>query len=512
MTFLMLITSPFIIGFITLAFIKFIYTYWDRQGFVSVQPKLIYGNLRPTVKYQQTFSNNINNLYWESITTPYIGIFLLCRPAILIRDLNLARRILIHDHEYFDHRGGKNYDPFSANLFSSKTLNAPHLNEKLSQIFNSRNNQTLFETILNEGHRLTIELEKYANEPGPVTVNLQKVLQTHILNTLSSLCFGLNVNLFEANSIIHKQDNNQFKLINNEISKNGGTSRIQQALKFLYPNTMGKFTKGSTDVESYLVDTVHNVFRSRKENNIVRGDLIQLFINQQENDNKKEDNSTPLTIQEIAAQLFNFYSNGTQILSHTIASFVHELTHNQDELDKVLNELDLALKKNHDEITYEMIQEMSYLDLCLKETLRKVPPISLISRECTKNYVIESTGQTIKTGMKIIIPVTSIQNDPKYFKSPEKFMPERFLFENTKFMTADAYMPFGIGIHSCPGNELTKLILKTTMVAVLRQFVLEPIETNSEITTKCSKTTETDKHHELLKKVIVKRRTELNNN
>lgn len=68
----------------------------------------------------------------------------------------------------------------------------------------------------------------------------------------------------------------------------------------------------------------------------------------------------------MAAQLFSFYSAGTQTLSHTVASCLTELLSNQDILDKLLDDIDNTLKRHHGEVTHDAIQEMSYLELCLK--------------------------------------------------------------------------------------------------------------------------------------------------
>lgn len=211
-------------------FIKHIYTYWDRQGIINIRPKLFYGNLRPTVKYQRTFPNNLNDLYWEAISVPYIGIYLLCRPALLIRDLGLIKRILVHDQESFKHRGiycNGASDPMSANLFSTKDRLWNELHAKLSPLFSTRQTASLFETVQREGRRLTNELGKYANDVEPV-INLQKLLHTYTLNVIGSVFFGLDINLFEDTT-------HAFNYFNEEVGKSGWMSRIRQAQAFLYP-------------------------------------------------------------------------------------------------------------------------------------------------------------------------------------------------------------------------------------------------------------------------------------
>lgn len=68
----------------------------------------------------------------------------------------------------------------------------------------------------------------------------------------------------------------------------------------------------------------------------------------------------------MAAQLFSFYSAGTKTLSHTVASCLTELMQNQSSLGKLVEEIDETLKKYNGEVTYDGVQEMSYLELCIK--------------------------------------------------------------------------------------------------------------------------------------------------
>lgn len=83
-------------------------------------------------------------------------------------------------------------------------------------------------------------------------------------------------------------------------------------------------------------------------------------------------------------------------------------------------------------------------------------------------------------------------------------MPERFLEENARYVTEDAYMPFGDGPRLCPARELAQVIVKSAIVAVLSMFTLHLRENVSEtMTNKCGAN---------LKNVIIKPRTEINNN
>lgn len=75
------------------------------------------------------------------------------------------------------------------------------------------------------------------------------------------------------------------------------------------------------------------------------------------------------------------------------------------------------------------------------------PPASELRRIVTKDYLIPGTKLMLPKDSRILIPVHSLQNDPKYFPEPEKFKPERFSADIRK----GTYLPFGDGPRICIG-------------------------------------------------------------
>jgi cytochrome P450 len=86
------------------------------------------------------------------------------------------------------------------------------------------------------------------------------------------------------------------------------------------------------------------------------------------------------------------------------------------------------------------------------ETLRKYPPVPLLTRECTKKYTIPGTNVTVEEGMSVVIPVVGIHKDPKYYPDPERFDPSRFSDEVKRKRHHFAYLPFGEGPRICIGK------------------------------------------------------------
>ena len=88
----------------------------------------------------------------------------------------------------------------------------------------------------------------------------------------------------------------------------------------------------------------------------------------------------------------------------------------------------------------------------IPETLRKYPPLTVLLRRSTEKYTFSGTNVTIPKGVKVWIPIYSIQRDANYYPDPETFYPERFDKEFTKSRHPMLYLPFGSGPRNCIGK------------------------------------------------------------
>ncbi len=79
----------------------------------------------------------------------------------------------------------------------------------------------------------------------------------------------------------------------------------------------------------------------------------------------------------------------------------------------------------------------------------------MVSRVCNQDYTLPGTSIVLKKGQRILIPIYSLHNDPKYYENPEKFIPERFANSD---IFSKPYLPFGDGPRICPGVLRLRLV------------------------------------------------------
>ncbi|XP_044260028.1 cytochrome P450 4C1-like isoform X1 [Tribolium madens] len=126
--------------------------------------------------------------------------------------------------------------------------------------------------------------------------------------------------------------------------------------------------------------------------------------------------------------------------------------------------------------SYNDLQNLKYLERCIKETLRLYPSVHFISRTLGQD-VTTSGGYILPKHSIAIIHIYDVHHNAEIYPDPEKFDPDRFLPENVQKRHPYAFLPFSAGPRNCIGQKFAMLELKTAICAILANFTLKPIDT-----------------------------------
>lgn len=144
------------------------------------------------------------------------------------------------------------------------------------------------------------------------------------------------------------------------------------------------------------------------------------------------------------------FSAGSETSSTTIIWALAEMMKKPSVLAKAQAEVRQVLKekKGFQQID---LDELKYLKLVIKETLRMHPPIPLlVPRECMEDTKIDGYNIPFKT--RVIVNAWAIGRDPESWDDPESFSPERFENSSVDFLGSHhQFIPFGAGRRICPG-------------------------------------------------------------
>lgn len=156
---------------------------------------------------------------------------------------------------------------------------------------------------------------------------------------------------------------------------------------------------------------------------------------------------------------------GVHDTSKTAIAFALYLLAKHPEIQtRVYNELKIFLQPGVD-VTEDDLLHFPYLEAVLKESLRLYTPVPYVARKITSE--ITTGGFTFPKDAEIIISPFLMARNPKYFKDPLNFDPDRFIGITSP---PPGYNPFSIGARKCTGSKVIIRILKVLLARLIMKF------------------------------------------
>ena len=127
--------------------------------------------------------------------------------------------------------------------------------------------------------------------------------------------------------------------------------------------------------------------------------------------------------------------------------------------------------------TFSNIQELTYTERVLKESMRLYPPIYSVLRESTEKT--ELNGYHLSKGSIFMLPQWGVHRDSRWYDEPERFYPDRWVSERTCNRPEYAYFPFGGGTRRCIGEKFAMMEAKIVLSLITQQYQLELVSDDS---------------------------------
>ncbi|XP_052891120.1 cytochrome P450 4d2-like [Anopheles moucheti] len=169
--------------------------------------------------------------------------------------------------------------------------------------------------------------------------------------------------------------------------------------------------------------------------------------------------------EEVYNQVNNFMFAGHDTTSSAITFILYACAKYPDVQQRVYEEISAEIPPE-EPISQQRINNLKYLELVIKESLRMFPPVPYFSRHIDHDTTVGSIR--LRKGSTIVFGAYTMHHNPEYFPEPDQFRPERFEDGESKrnpFM----YIPFSAGSRNCIGQKFALNELKTALAKILRQ-------------------------------------------
>ncbi|OLN87586.1 putative sterigmatocystin biosynthesis P450 monooxygenase stcS-like protein 5 [Colletotrichum chlorophyti] len=184
------------------------------------------------------------------------------------------------------------------------------------------------------------------------------------------------------------------------------------------------------------------------------------------------------------SQLKVFLLAGHDTTASTLSFAYYLLDRYPSVLQKVLAEHDevlgrdtgLAVSNIIDNPT--LLNQLSYTNAVLKETLRLYPPIGTVREGAPDLFLTQpATGERFPTdGFMLFISSPAMHRWEALWPEPDKMIPERWLVKegDPLYPLKSAFRPFELGPRNCIGQELAMMEMRLILALTIREYAVSP--------------------------------------
>ncbi|OWM78649.1 hypothetical protein CDL15_Pgr002820 [Punica granatum] len=219
--------------------------------------------------------------------------------------------------------------------------------------------------------------------------------------------------------------------------------------------------------------TNREVWRLGKE---VKKSIMNLMIN--------ENNGNPQNFLDVLTKNFiGSHSNrhlivdncktmffaGHETTANTISFTLILLAHHAEWQNRARDEV-VEIIKDGKILTADMLNRMKILNMVIYETLRLYPPGPFMAKETSEEMKFGKF--LIPKGVNVWLPLSALHRDPANWGADASvFNPERFANGiSSACKLPFLFMPFGVGIRTCVGQNYAMTELKIVLALVLSKF------------------------------------------
>ncbi|KAL1783542.1 cytochrome P450 4F6 isoform X1 [Sigmodon hispidus] len=188
----------------------------------------------------------------------------------------------------------------------------------------------------------------------------------------------------------------------------------------------------------------------------------------------KDEHGKELSDEDIRAEADTFMFGGHDTTASGLSWILYNLARHPEYQERCRQEVrELLRDRKPEEIEWDDLAQLPFLTMCIKESLRLHPPVTMISRCCTQDVVLPD-GRVIPKGNVCVISIFGVHHNPSVWPDPEVYNPFRFDPEAPQKRSPLAFIPFSAGPRNCIGQTFAMSEMKVALALTLLRFCVLP--------------------------------------
>ncbi|XP_071964193.1 cytochrome P450 2U1-like [Antedon mediterranea] len=285
------------------------------------------------------------------------------------------------------------------------------------------------------------------------------ITNTSVSNVLTSVLYGRR---FSYDDPLLQE---MLRIVNRcvELATNASSMNFLPILKYFPNTTFAEFWKLHVNLKEIQVNILKEHLEDYDPDNL--RDFVDIYINEIA---KNKDKMTSFDEYNLTCVTTDLFIAGSETTATTLLWAILYMSLYPEVQQKVQNELDKVVGAgNHP--TKAHIPQLPYTDAVLLE-IQRMGAITPLGVPHAATIDTTFRGYDIKKGTIFIPNMFAVLRDPKVWKNPDVFCPERFLDANNQVTRPEEFIPFCIGRRECLGQQLAKMELYLFFTNIMMNF------------------------------------------
>jgi len=226
--------------------------------------------------------------------------------------------------------------------------------------------------------------------------------------------------------------------------------------------TNKKYVKATERVDLFVKDLIKERRKSQED----RGDLMSMLLQ------AKDVDGSPMTDSQVRDEVLITFAAGHETTANALTWTWYLLSQNPSAEEKMYDEVKSVAGSRSP--GWEDLPKLEYTTKVLTESMRLYPPAWVLPREATVDSQIG--GYIIPRGSQVIVSQYVTHHDPRFYRDPEKFDPDRWTPAMKSSLPKFAYFPFGGGVRSCVGEPFAWMEGELLLAAISQKWKMHHVE------------------------------------